>query len=182
MIMEIIITARLIWNIMLIISWVIFVGLSIEAGSFIVNTFFAIVNPAVVPHLWQQIDLSDLFKHDHGHFFAITLILSIVTIIKALLFFLIVRLLHNKDLNIAQPFNKTVRRFIFRLSGTALLIGLFSEYGTKYAEWLSKQGIEMPDMRLAGSDVWLFMAVVLFIIAQVFKRGIEIQSENELTI
>jgi hypothetical protein len=94
MIMKIIITARLIWNIMLIISWVIFVGLSIEAGSFIVNTFFAIVNPAFVPHLWQQIDLSDLFKHDHGHFFAITLILSIVTIIKALLFFLIVRLLH----------------------------------------------------------------------------------------
>jgi hypothetical protein len=43
----------------------------------------------------------------------------------------------------------------------------------------------MPDtqfLRLGGADVWLFMAVVLFIIAQIFKRGIEIQSENELTI
>jgi hypothetical protein len=26
------------------------------------------------------------------------------------------------------------------------------------------------------------MAVILFVIAQIFKRGIEIQSENELTV
>ena len=85
----------------------------------------------------------------------------------------------------SQPFNKKVRRFIFLLSYAALLIGLFSLYGVKYTEWLTKQGIKMPDtqyMLLGGSDVWLFMAVVLFVIAQIFNRGIEIQSENELTV
>jgi hypothetical protein len=30
--------------------------------------------------------------------------------------------------------------------------------------------------------VWLFMSVTLFVIAQIFKRGIEIQTENELTV
>jgi hypothetical protein len=43
----------------------------------------------------------------------------------------------------------------------------------------------MPDienMRLGGADVWLFMGVTLFVIAQIFKRGIEIQTENDLTI
>ena len=43
----------------------------------------------------------------------------------------------------------------------------------------------MPDtqlLHLGGADVWLFMAVILFIIAQIFKRGIEIQTENELTV
>ena len=78
-----------------------------------------------------------------------------------------------------------MRRFIFRLSYAALLIGLFSYYGVKYTEWLVKQGVSIPDTLYAqfgGSDVWLFMSVVLFIIAQIFNRGIELQSENELTI
>ncbi len=183
--MEMKITIRQTWNILLVLSWIIFVGLCIEAGGFIVNAIFAIVNPAVITYLWRQIDLSGLLKYDHGYFFVVTLVLSIITIVKAWLFFLIIKILHNKDLNMSQPFSKKVRRFIFRLSYAALLIGLFSLYGVKYTEWLIKQGIKMPDtqyMQLGGSDVWLFMAVVLFIIAQIFNRGIEIQSENELTI
>jgi hypothetical protein len=35
---------------------------------------------------------------------------------------------------------------------------------------------------MAGADVWLFMGVTLFVIAQIFRRGIEIQTENELTV
>ena len=85
----------------------------------------------------------------------------------------------------AQPFSKEVGRFIFKISYVALLIGLFSWWGVKYAEWLVKQGVKMPDieyLRLGGADVWLFMSVTLFVIAQIFKRGIEIQTENELTV
>lgn len=43
----------------------------------------------------------------------------------------------------------------------------------------------MPDIQslnLDGSDVWLFMGLILLVIAQIFKKGIEIQTENELTI
>jgi hypothetical protein len=65
------------------------------------------------------------------------------------------------------------------------MIGLFSGMAGKYSEWLVKQGVEMPALqylRLAGADVWLFMGVTLFVIAHIFKRGIEIQTENDLTI
>ena len=85
----------------------------------------------------------------------------------------------------AQPFNSEVGRFIFALSYLSLGTGLFSWWGVKYAGWLSTKGVTMPDiqnMRLGGADVWLFMGVVLFVIAQIFKRGIEIQTENDLTI
>ena len=43
----------------------------------------------------------------------------------------------------------------------------------------------MPDiqyLKFGGADVWLFMGIILLVIAQIFKRGVEIQSENELTI
>ena len=176
---------RTILIILYVLSWIIFIGVCIEAGGFIVNAIFALANPAVVTHLWQQVDLSDLFKYDHGYFFVVTLIMSIVAVMKAWLFYLIIKILHNKKLNMAQPFNNEVRRFIFLLSYIALVIGLFSGYGVKYSGWLIKQGVKMPDthyLRFGGADVWLFMAVILFVIAQIFKRGIEIQSENELTV
>ena len=41
---------------------------------------------------------------------------------------------------------------------------------------------EVQYLRLGGADVWLFMGVILFVLAQMFKRGIEIQSENDLTV
>lgn len=183
--MEIKISTRESLKILYVLSWIIFIGVCIEAGGFIVNAVFALANPSVVTRLWQKVDLSDLFKFDHGYFFVVALIMSIVAAMKAWLFFLIIRILHNKDLNIAQPFRKEVRRFIFYLSYIALVIGLFSGYGVKYIEWLGKQGVKLPDtqlLHLGGADVWLFMAVILFIIAQIFKRGIEIQTENELTV
>ena len=85
----------------------------------------------------------------------------------------------------SQPFSKELGRFIFKISYLSLLIGLFSWVGVKYIEWFVKEGVKMPDikyLRLGGADVWLFMGVTLFVIAQIFKRGIEIQSENELTV
>ena len=85
----------------------------------------------------------------------------------------------------SQHFNQEFGRFIFQVSYLSLGIGLFSNWGVNYTGWLVGQGVEMPDirhLRLGGADVWLFMGVTLFVIANIFKRGIEIQSENELTI
>ena len=172
-------------RILYILSWIIFVGVCIEAGGFIVNAVFALVNPGVVKKLWQQVDLSDLFKYDHGYFFVITTIMSIAAVMRAWLFYLIIKILHDKRLNMTQPFKKEVGRFIFNIAYVTLLIGLFSYGGVNYAAWLAKQGVHMPDiqyLRLGGADVWLFMSVTLFVIAQIFKKGIEIQTENDLTV
>lgn len=179
------ISTKQVFTILLIISWIIFVGICIEAGGFITNAVFAIAKPGVVKHLWQQVDLTDLLRYDTGQFFVEVCIISIVLVLKAILFYLIIKMLHNKNISLARPFNDAVRRFVFNLSYIALGIGLFSFYGVKYAEWLTARGVKMPDtqyLRIGGADVWLFMCVILFVIAQIFKKGIEIQTENELTV
>ena len=41
----------------------------------------------------------------------------------------------------------------------------------------------MPDieqLRICGADVWLFMGVILLVIAQIFKIEIEIQSKKRI--
>lgn len=67
----------------------------------------------------------------------------------------------------------------------ALGLGIFAYYGVNYTAWLVTQKVEMPDiqpMGLGGADVWLFKCVTLNVLAQIFKRGIEIQEENDLTV
>ena len=184
--MEIKITTKQVLKILYIISWIIFVGVCIEAGGFISNAFYTLViNPINAKNFWPGMDLSGLYKYDHGYFFVETLLMSIVATLRACMFYLIIKILAEKKLDMSRPFSKDVGRFIFNISWLSLGTGLFSLWGVKYTAWLVKQGVDMPDiqyLRLGGADVWMFMGVTLFVIAQIFKRGIEIQSENELTI
>lgn len=184
--MEIKITTQQILRILYVLSWIIFIGVCIEAGGFIFNSVFVmVINPVGANKFWEQIDLSSLYEFDRGYFFAETLLMCIVAVMRAIMFYLIVKFLHDKKLNMAKPFGNDMGRFIFNLSYLAFAIGIFSWWGAQYSKWFVKQGVQMPDiqyLRLGGADVWLFMGVILFVIAQIFKRGIEIQEENELTV
>lgn len=184
--MDIKITTKQILQVLLVLSWIIFVGLCIEAGGLIFNTFYALtLNPAAAKSYWMKANFSGLLQYDRGYFFVQTFLMIIVAVLKAVMFYLIIKTLHDKRLNMARPFNKGLTRFISLTSYLALLIGFFSLWGSRYAGWLTRKGVSMPDvqqLRLAGEDVWLFMGVTLLVIAQIFKRGIEMQTENELTI
>lgn len=169
-----------------VISWIIFIGVCIEAGGFIFNTFFTLaVNPEGAKKIWTEVNLSELYYYNQSHYVTVTSLMIIVAVLRAVMFYIIVKIFHDKKFNLSQPFNETVRRVISNIAYLALGIGIFSFWGTKYAENIEKQGLTMPDiqyLRIAGADVWLFMGVVLLVIAQVFKKGIEIQTENELTV
>lgn len=143
------------------------------------------LNPEDATKLWKPADLSSLYEFDAGHFVAMAVFICFVAVMKALMFYLILKILSSKKYNLIQPFNLEMNQFISRTAYLALGIGLFARSGVKYAEWLINTGTKMPEiskMSLEGSDVWLFMGIILLVIAQIFKRGMEIQSENELTI
>ena len=179
-------STKLILQILHVIAWIIFIGVCIEAGGSIFSAFYTLlINPINAATFWEGNDLSALYKYDPGHFFAETLLISIASVLKAIMFYLIIKILNNKKFTLSQPFNHEVRLFILNVSYLAFGIALFTNAGVRYTEWLVKQGVNMPDtqnLRLGGADVWLFMGVTLFIIAQIFRRGIEIQTENELTV
>jgi hypothetical protein len=179
-------STKLILKILYVLAWIIFVGVCIEAGGFLTNSIFTMfLNPVGARHFWQEVDLSALYYYDHGYFLIETSFISIVAILKACIFYLIIRVLHTKQLSMTQPFSNEVGRFVFRIAYLSLVIGVCCLIGASYAAWFVKQGVKMPDiqhLRLGGADVWLFMGVSLYVIAQIFKRGIEIQTENELTV
>ena len=185
--MEIKITTNQILKVLEILSWIIFIGLCVEAGAIVINTFISLfINPDGVENFWKGKEyLSNLYQYDYGYFMVVAIIMCIVAILKAIMFYLIIKLFLNKKLDFYKPFSSELKEFITKLSYLALGIGLFSISGEKYSEFFSKQGLQAANLQLLnleGADVWLFMAVILFIISHVVKKGIEIQTENELTI
>jgi len=185
--MEIKITTKQILKVLEILSWIIFIGLCVEAGAIIVNTSITLfINPGGVENFWEgKKYLSSLFAFDRGHFLALTATMIIVAVLKAIMFYLIVKVFTDKKLKISEPFSPELSRFIQNQSYLAVGIGLFSYSGYNFTMWLAEQGVtgaDLPSLNLTGADVWLFMAVILIIIVQIVKRGIEIQKENDLTI
>lgn len=169
-----------------VLSWIIFIGLCVQAGGIIVNTFITLwLNPAGAGKFWMEINLIELHQYNQSFFITLASQIIIVAVLKAIMFYLIVKTFHDKKLTLSEPFNETVRQFIALIAWLALGIGLFSHWGTKFTENLIAQGVNLPNiqqMGLAGADVWFFMGVALLVIARIFKRGIELQNENDLTI
>lgn len=184
--MEIRITTKQILWVLYILAWIIFIGLCMEAGGILFNAFYTMFyNPVGAGFFWNKMDLSGLYLADKGYFITVTILMSIVAILKAILFYVIIRAIHHRKLDFTQPFNKALPRFISALAWLSIGIGLFSIWGTNQSKWLADKGISIPDiqkMGFGGADVWFFMGVILIVIAQICKRGVEMQTENDLTI
>ncbi len=94
-----------------VVSWIIFVGVCIEAGGFIFNTFFTLLlNPVGAIRFWTEVNLSELYYYNQRDYVTVTSLMIIVAVMRALMFYFIVKIFHEKKLNLSQPFNETVRR------------------------------------------------------------------------
>ncbi len=163
-------------------AWLIFVGLSIEAGGLIVNFFFSLFKPEFVQNLYQKLDLTEMYENSSLAFFGIYSFILTISILKAILFYIVIRLMHKMDLS--KPFNTFVARQISQISYYTLLIGLFSFVARQITKYLMHYGF-VPDSLIqfwADSQAFILMGAVIYIIATIFKKGVDIQNENDLTV
>ena len=61
---------NIVFKILLVIAWIIFVGLCIEAGGLLVNFGFSIFKPESVKYLYQKLDLSQIYNQSQLVFFS----------------------------------------------------------------------------------------------------------------
>jgi len=165
-----------------IVAWIIFVGLSIEAGALIVNFIFSLYNPEVVHNLYQKLDLSEMYERGKWAYYCMYSFILAIAILKAVLFYVVIVLVTKIDMS--KPFNEFVSRQISRISYHTLSIGLISYIARESAKNLANHGFvtENLDPFWADSQAFILMAAVIYVIATIFKKGIEIQNENDLTV
>ena len=165
-----------------VVAYIIFIGLSIETGALIVNFFFSLYKPEFVQNLYQKLDLTDMFKASKMVFFGIYSFILFISVMKASLFYIVIRLMHKMDLT--KPFNTFVSNQILLISYYTLSIGLFSFIARELTKNLNHYGF-IPDQLnefWADSQAFIVMGAVVYIIATIFKKGVDIQNENDLTV
>ena len=103
-------------------------------------------------------------------------------LLKAYLFYIVVILIHKLDLS--NPFNSFVSEQITQISYFTLSIGILSYLARQSAKNLLHRGYEIDQLNQfwVDSQAFILMAAVVYVIATIFKRGLEIQNENDLTV
>ncbi len=175
-------TDNFVFTVLKIVAWFIFVGLSIEAGGLIVNFIFSLYRPEFVHNLYQKLDLSEIYERSKAAYFNMYSFILVISILKAVLFYMVILLVTKIDL--AKPFNSFVSRKISQISYYTLSIGLLSYIARQIAKNLSHRGypVDNLDQFWGDSQAFILMAAVIYVIATIFKKGMEIQNENDLTV
>jgi hypothetical protein len=175
-------TSSFIFRAVHIVAWIIFVGLSIEAAGLLVNFFFSIYNPGFVQNLYQKLDLSEMYKSSKMVFFGMYSFILFISVLKVFLFYTVVMLMHKIDLS--KPFSSFVSKQITKISYYTFSIGILSYIARQTAKNMTHHGFEVDNLNQfwADSQAFVLMAAVVYVIAIIFAKGVELQTENELTV
>lgn len=106
----------------------------------------------------------------------------IVSIAKTYLAYLVTKIFTKINFN--NPFNITTSKLLIKISYAALSTGVLALITNAYSMWLYKLDLLniISDPYQPASGEFLFLGAIIYIISQIFKKGTEIQSENELTV
>lgn len=165
-----------------VIAWIIFVGLSIEAGALILNFMFSLFKPEFVQNLYQKLDLTDMYAVNPWIFYGMYSFILFIAIMKAYLFYQVIMLVNKLDLT--KPFSTYAADQITNISYNIFSIGLISYIARQTAKNLPHYGFNTDTINhfWADSEAYILMAAVVYVIATIFSRGVEIQNENDLTV
>jgi hypothetical protein len=175
-------TNNFVFLVVKIVSWIIFVGLCIEAGALIVNFVFSLFKPEVVHNLYQKLDLSEMYSRSTWTFYNIYSFLLVISILKAVLFYVVINL--TLKINLTKPFDSFVSKQISLMSYFTFSIGIISYIAKEYSKHLMHKGYNIDKLNQfwVDSEAFILMSAVIYVIAIIFARGVEIQNENELTV
>lgn len=164
-------------KIMYVLSWIVFIGLSIKTGAIVISYMVSVGNPEASKNLFDGLDLSEFYNYDFKQYSFIVSYKVALFAIETYITFLVIKLL--KALNLEKPFNIKVQKLMQSISYSIFNLWLLAMLHNTHIRYIAKK--HQFSMDLFSSD-FIFLAGVIFIFAQIVKRGIEIQSENELTI
>lgn len=169
-------------NVLNVVSWIIFIGLCIESGFLIFNFILTLLKPIVTDNIHNGLNLSEIYESQFVHYIGVMSFVMVLSILKAYLFYFVVKILMK--LNLVNPFNTEIGKLIEKISFEAFAIAIVSVIAHQYTKWLIQAGHEVGRVEKFWDDgmAFLMMAAIIYVIAQIFKKGIELQNENELTV
>ena len=158
-------------------SWLAFIGLMIKAGAILTTYLMSINNAEIAKNLYEGMNLFEYRAYSFTHYTFIVVYKIILFSVEAFIAYLVIKLLNKLDMS--QPFNTHVQQFMQQISKGIFYLWIIAIVHNTHMQLIGKANDF--ELYLFSSD-FVFLSIIIFIFAQIVKRGIDIQSENELTI
>lgn len=161
-----------------IVAWVAFVGFMVQAGAILFSYTVTCFKPDAAKNLYKGLDMSALYHFNFTYYTLHMAFLIVLLVMKSLVWYLVIKTLSG--IRQHNPFNTGTSLMLLTISYVLFATWILGVINNAYNGWLIKQVSDLADG--SSTDSFLFMAGLVFIIAQIFKYGVELQSENELTV
>ncbi len=165
-----------------IVIWAIFIGLCIQAGALLFTFIYSLFNPIVSQDLFEGLNLSALREQNTWYYCGVISAVLYILGMEIYLFYLMIRIFLK--INLVHPFSQEISKLISAISFTAFQVGVGIIFATAWFRWMEKREYDLDQIYslMGGGSEYLLMAAILVAISQVFKRGVELQAESELTV
>jgi hypothetical protein len=163
-----------------IVAWIAFIGSSIIFGLIIATIVLSYIAPDSKINFSSitinQAKLRESHLIEYLFIVSFTVILALMNIqlwkkVKGILY----------KINLKKPFSMEIAIILEKIGYILLSIWIIEFMADSYTDYLSKH-IDGIEKGYKISFFYLFNAGIVYIISQIFKRGVEIQEENELTV
>jgi len=164
-------------KIMHVFAWIALIGLTIKAGAIIISYLVSLGNEGAAKDLYEGMNLIAYKQNSLVHYSIIVGYRVLQFSLQAYIAFLVVKLLSN--LNINRPFNLNALKAMQAISYSLLLMwAIVVAHNVHVGVLEPTTGIKAT---LVSSE-FILMAGIVYVFSLLFKRGLELQSENDLTI
>ncbi|RZL30510.1 MAG: hypothetical protein EOP00_36345 [Pedobacter sp.] len=165
-----------------ILCWIVFIGLCFNTGVLLTAYVINIINPSWSANLYKGLDLSALAHLSELGFNDIMILVILLTAVKAIIFYSVIEIFAK--INFVSPFSNAVANIIRRISYLSLSAGVATLIAVAYLK--KSSGTEVLPAPLAeylqGGEEFVLFGAIIYVIAVVFKRGVELQDEHGLTV
>lgn len=170
------IKTKRILSIMHVLAWVVFIGLMVQSGAILFGYVYSLVTPEAAGKLYTGLNLLELRQSNLVHYTIAMFFLALTPGLKAYIAFAVTRTLSN--VNLQNPFTMATVQKLESISYDLVVI-----WGVRIVQHVHSEVWIKEDIHTTGySGETLFIAGLVFVISQVFKRGVELQSESDLTV
>ncbi len=165
-------------TVMKFIAWIAFIGFAVQTGATVISYVVSWFNPEAARNLYNGMNLGELRELSFVKYTLLIICWVTLLILKANVWYRVARIISL--IKIENPFNLEIAHKLEKISYLLFSIWILGYLGSAYAGWLEKMA--SPLLKEWNSGQFLFMAGLMFIVSQIFKRGVELQSENDLTV
>lgn len=173
---------KFVWNLIQLVCWLIFAGLCVQAGTLVFNYVYSLFRPIAAYNLDSGLNLAALYNRSIALYSLLFSFLIGIAVLKAVTFYYVLRLF--KVIKLVNPFTEEISKLLLKITYQACSVGALCFLAQRFTQQLSHRGFDLQLVSRYWNDsaAYLMMSAILFVVALIFRKGIELQQDNDLTV